>query len=224
MNNCKTLILEVEGYSFLSGNYEHPEKIFISLTDSGYYIDKHSFVQYKEYKTELKLVDASEKKGIFLQSVAYDTIEGNSYSKIIIANSDPYRYYILPFFPMQYVEFGNIQGIITYSKIKGIEKGKKRERTYITDETNIRDIISKSKREVEIIMYFINDADVEINIRDYETNKIVGRLKRKVKFGLNSLIVDSKKFERYKQYSVVIDYRDKQGNGGNFSNGVTINF
>ncbi len=224
INNCKTLILEVDGYSFLSGNYDHPEKTFITLTDSGYYIDKYRFIQYKDYKTELKLVEKNKKMGIFLQGVSYDTIEGNTYSKIIIDNSDPYRYFILPFFPVPYIEFGNVQGVITYSKIKGIEKGKKRERTFITHETNIRDIISKSKREVEIIMYFVNDADVEIKINDYETNKIVGRLKTKVKIGLNSLLVDSRKFESNKQYSVEIDYHDKTGGGGSFSRSVIINF
>jgi hypothetical protein len=37
-------------------------------------------------------------------------------------------------------------------KIKGIEKGKKRERAYITDKNNIRNIISKTKNEIEVIV------------------------------------------------------------------------
>ena len=76
-----------------------------------------------------------------MQGIDNDTIGTNIYQKIVQAKgNDPYRYYILPFFPMPYIEFGNVQGIITYSKIKGIEKGKKRERTYITDRNNIRGI------------------------------------------------------------------------------------
>jgi hypothetical protein len=52
--------------------------------------------------------------------------------------------------PMPFIEFGNVQGIITYKKkIKGIEKGKKRERAYITDKNNIRNIISKKRTKLK---------------------------------------------------------------------------
>ena len=70
-------------------------------------------------------------KEFFLQGVTFDTVGGNVYQKIVQAKSgDPYRYFILPFFPMSFIEFGNVQGIITYTKIKGIEKGTKREIIY----------------------------------------------------------------------------------------------
>jgi hypothetical protein len=69
-----------------------------------------------------------------------------------------------------------------HKKIKGIEKGKKRERAYITDKNNIRNIISKTKNEIEVIVYFVDEAEVEIEIQNYETDKVIGDLKSKQKF------------------------------------------
>lgn len=222
INNVKALKFEVEGYNYLSGSYDSPQELLVTVTDSGYYVG-YQFVLFQDYKTELKIVETEKGKELSLQGVTFDTINGNTYPKIVQAKSDPYRYYILPFFPMPFVEFGNVQGIITYTKIKGIEKGKKRERVYITDKNNISDLISKTKTEIEIIMYFVNEAEVEIEIQDYETDKIVGSLKAKAKKGLNSYIVRSDNFEKDKQYSVQINYKNKE-NSGSFSNSVTTKY
>jgi hypothetical protein len=219
VNETKALKFEVEGYNYLSGSYERPEELLIAITDSGYYVG-YQFVPFQDYKTELKIIDTENGKDLFLQGVTYDTINGNVYQKIVQAKSDPYRYYILPFFPMPFIEFGNVQGIITYTKIKGVEKGKKRERTYITTENNIRDIISKKKNEVEVIIYFVDKADVEIEIQDYDTDKTIATTKVKAKKGLNSFIVRSDNFEKDKQYRVQINYKGKN-NSGSFSNSVT---
>lgn len=222
VNDSKTLKFEVEGYNYLSGSYESPQELLVTVTDSGYYVG-YQFVPFQDYKTELKIVDTEKGKDLFLQGVSFDTINGNIYPKIVQAKSDPYRYYILPFFPMPFIEFGNVQGIITYTKIKGIEKGKKRERAYITDENNIRDIISISKNEVEVIIYFVDKAEVDIEIKDFETDKIVGNLKTKAKKGLNTFVVRSDNFEKDKQYSVQINYKNKD-NSGSFSNSVTTKY
>ena len=119
---------------------------------------------------------------------------------------------------MPFVEFGNAQGIITYSKIKGIEKGTKRERTYITDENNIRDIYSISDKKVEMEIYFLDKFNVEIEINDFESDEVIGSLKTKSKKGINSLIVKTEKLEKGKSYSVQINYQGK-GSSGSFSNG-----
>lgn len=222
VNNTKALKFEVEGYNYLSGSYDSPQELLVTLTDSGYYVG-YQFVPFQDYKTELKIVKTEKGKDLFLQGVTYDSVNGNNYPKIVQAKSDPYRYYILPFFPMPFIEFGNVQGIITYSKIKGIEKGKKRERTYITDKNNIRDIISKKKNEVEVIIYFVDEAEVEIEIQDSETDKIVGSLKSKAKKGINSFTVRSDNFEKDKQYSVQINYKNKN-NSGSFSNSVMTKY
>jgi len=183
VSDKKAMKFEVEGYNYLSGSFDSPQELLVTVTDSGYYVG-YQFVPFQDYKTELKIVETEKGKDLFLQGVTFDTINGNTYPKIVQAKSDPYRYYILPFFPMPFIEFGNVQGIITYTKIKGIEKGKKRERAYITDKNNIRDIISKSKKEVEVIIYFVDKAEVAIEIKDFETDKVVGSLKTKAKNGL----------------------------------------
>lgn len=222
VNNTKALKFEVEGYNYLSGSYDSPQELLVTVTDSGYYVG-YQFVPFQDYKTELKIVETEKGKDLFLQGVTFDTIDGNTYPKIVQAKSDPYRYYILPFFPMPFIEFGNVQGIITYTKIKGIEKGKKREREYITDKNNIRDIISKKKNEVEVIIFFVDEAEVEIEIQDSETDKVIGSLKSNSKIGLNSYLVRSEKFKKDKQYSVQINYKNKN-NSGSFSNSVTTKY
>jgi hypothetical protein len=222
VNNKKTLKFEVEGYNYLSGSYDSPQELLVTVTDKGYYVG-NQFVAFQDYKTELKIVATEQGKELFLQGVTFDTIAGNTYKKIVQAKSDQYRYYILPFFPMPFIEFGNVQGIITYTKIKGIESGTKRERNYITDKTNIRDIISKKLNEIEVMIYFVEEAEVEIVIQDYETDKVIGNSKSKAKKGLNTFVVQSDNFEKNKQYSVQINYEGKE-NSGSFSNSVTTKY
>jgi hypothetical protein len=223
VNKTKAMKFEIEGYNYLSGSKDNSEEFLVSLTDSGYNVG-YEFVPFKNFQTELKLIDNNGSKEFFLQGVTYDTVGQNIYPKIVQAKSnDPYRYFILPFFPMPFIEFGNVQGIITYTKIKGVEKGVKRERTYITSENNIRDIISKSKSEVEVIIYFVDKADVEIAIQDFGTDKTLGQLKSSAKQGLNSFIVHADKLEKGKEYRVQINYKTDKSSGS-FSNNVKAKF
>jgi hypothetical protein len=223
VENTKELKFEIEGYNYLSGSKDNPEIFLVSVTDSGYRVG-YQFVPFKNYNTELKLIGKKGSKKFFLQGVTFDTVGNNIYQKIVQATSgDPYRYFILPFFPMPFIEFGNVQGIITYSKIKGIEKGIKRERTYITNENNIRDIISKSKNEIEVVMYFVDKADVEIEIQDFDSNKTIGQLKSSSKQGLNSFVVHADKLEKDKEYRVQINFKGKNGSGS-FSNSVKASY
>lgn len=212
-----SLRLQVEGYNYLSGSKDDPEEFLMQVIDSGYYYG-NQFIPFKEYTTELKIVEHNGQKSFFLQGVSKDTINGFTYDKIIQATPDPYRYFILPFFPMPFVEFGNVQGVITYSKIKGIEKGTKRTRTYITDKSNIRDIYSISDQKVNVEIYLLDKVDIEIEIKDYKADKAIGSLKTKSKKGINSFIVKTEKLEKGKAYSVQINYKAKN-NSGSFSNG-----
>jgi hypothetical protein len=213
----KSLRMKIEGYNYLSGSKDGPEDFFIQVSDSGYY-SSNQFIPFKDYSTELKLIEQNGQKGFSLQGVSKDTINGFTYEKIVQATPDPYRYFILPFFPMPFIEFGNVQGIITYSKINGIEKGIKRERTYITDENNIRDIYSVSNKKVEIEFYFLDKVDIEIEIKDYETDKVIGSLKTESKKGVNSFRVKTETLEKGKSYSVQINYKGED-NSGSYSNG-----
>ncbi|MCH2196307.1 hypothetical protein [Kordia sp.] len=213
----KSLKIEIEGYNYLSGLKDGPEEFLMQVSDSGYYYG-NQFIPFKEYSTELKLIEKNGQKEFFLQGVSKDTINGFTYEKIVQATPDPSRYFILPFFPMPFVEFGNVQVIITYSKIKGIEKGTKRERTYITDATNIRDIYSTSYKKVELEIYLLDQLDVEIEIKDYDNDKVIGSLKTKSKKGINSFTVKTEKLEKGKSYGVQINYKG-ENNSGSFSNG-----
>lgn len=217
----KSLKLQIEGYNYLSGSKDGPEEFLMQVSDSGYYYG-NQFIPFKDYKTELKIIEQNGKKGFSLQGVSKDTINGFTYEKIVQTTPDPYRYFILPFFPMPFVEFGNVQGIITYSKIKGIEKGTKRERTYITDENNIRDIYSVSDKRVELKIYLLDRLDIEIEIKDYETDKVIGSLKSKSKKGINTFIIKTDKLEKGKSYGVQINYKG-ENNSGSFSNGFKAN-
>jgi hypothetical protein len=221
INKEKAHKFEVEGYNYLSGSYDSTEEIYVTVKDSGYTVG-YQFIPFKEFKTELKLVNTEKGKDIFLQGVTFDTIEGNTYPKIVQAKSDPYRYFILPFFPMPFIEFGNVQGKITYSKINGVEKGKKRQRTFIEDKTIIRDIVSRKKNEVEIEMYFTEVSEVEIEIQDFETNKVIAKTKTKSKIGINTIKIPSKKYLKGKEYRVQISYTNKDKSSGSFSNSVKI--
>ncbi|MGB0429499.1 MAG: hypothetical protein ACPGLV_03430 [Bacteroidia bacterium] len=217
VNGNRALKLEIEGYNYLSGSKDGPEEFVMQVSDSGYYYG-NQFIPFKEYSTELKLIEQNGQKGFFLQGVSKDTINEFTYEKIVQATPGPYRYFILPFFPMPFIEFGNVHGIITYSKIKGIEKGTKRERTYITDRNNIRDIYSISNNRVELELYFLNKLDIEIEIKDYENNDLIGLLKTKSSKGINSFTVITKKLEKGKSYRVQINYKG-DNNSGSFSNG-----
>ena len=218
VNNNRALKMEVSGYNYLSGSQDNAEIFLINVTDSGYYLG-YQFIPFKDFETELKIVDNNNTKELFLQGINTDSANGFSYQKIIQVKSDPYRYFILPFFPMPFIEFGNVEGIITYTKLKGIESGKKRERTYITAENNIRDILNPAKNKVEVIMYFTEAAEVVIEIKDEENDKILGQSKSNAVKGLNSFTVPVKNFEKDKLYRVQINLRNKKGSGS-FSDSI----
>ena len=213
----KSLKMTIEGYNYLSGSKDDSEEFLIQVSDSGYFYG-NQFIPFKEYSTELKIIDQNKQKVFFLQGVSKVTINGFTYKKIVQAKPGPYRFFILPFFPMPFVEFGNVQGIITYSKIKGIKKGTKRERSYITDENNIRDIYSISNKKVELEIYFLDKLDIKVEIKDYENNEVIGLLKTKSKKGMNSFLVKTEKLERGKSYGVQINYQGNN-NSGSLSNG-----
>jgi len=220
VNNSKALLLTINGYNYLSGSKDDVEQFLVTLTDSGYYTG-YQFIPFKDYARELRLVDVDNKKEFFLQGVDNDTIGTNIYQKIVQAKSnDPYRYYILPFFPMPYIEFGNVQGVITYSKIKGVEKGKKRERTYITDRTNIRDIKCKTDTEVEFEIYFKEACDLTITIG--EDNNI-GTLTTKAKEGFQTFVVKTKKLIKGETYQVQVNYK-LDNSSGSFSDNFKANY
>ncbi len=222
VNEFKNLKFEIEGYSYLNGSYDRPEELLVPISDSGYFIG-NLFIPFKEFRTELKIIETENGNDFLIQGIVCDTINGNTYQKIIQINSWPYTMNILPFFPFPFVEVGNVSGDITYKKIKGVENGSKRERTYIIDRNNIRDIINKKKNQVEVVIYFMEEAKVEIEIKEYITNKTIASERAKSKKGINTFVVRSRNYEKNKEYSVEINYKCNQSSGG-FSNSVKIKY
>lgn len=213
----KTLKIEIEGYSYLSGFVEEPEMILVQVTDTGYFIDRQ-FIEFRTYGTEMNLSDQQEDNKLFFQGVSTDTINGFSYQKITQVNQSPYRTFLLPFFPLYFIEFGNVQAIITYRKIKGIEQGAKQERTYITDTDNIRSIQNIGDNKVELNLYFTEEYAVKIEIRDSKTDKVIGKMNTKSKASLNSFIVRTDTLKKDTYYKVEVSFENKNASGS-FLNG-----
>ena len=212
-NKGKALVMEVEGYNYLSGMIDNPEQYLVYVTDSGYYLGS-IFIPFKNFSTELKLKEIDNEQQFSLQGVDKIDATDNSFYKIIqIKSNDPTSFYILPFFPFPYAEFGIVQGVISYTKIKGIEQGTKRVRTYISDRTNIRDIISKSKNEIEIQIYFTEVSELEIIVQDYDSEKKVGRIKGTSKIGLNTFSIPCSKLKKDRAYDLQVNYSNNESWG-----------
>lgn len=227
-NKRRALKLEI-GYGDIDLTKDKDRLVYV--TDSGYHVNYglkvqvndsgynrsygvltysyEIFVPYANYKTELKIIDDNGSKKFFLQGVSFDTIGENIYPKIIQVKSESVRSFILPFFPISFIETGNVQGIINYSKIKGIEKGVKRERTYKTEKyvSSDIDIIVKSKNEVEVIFNSIEKGEIEIEVEHFQTDKKLGRLKASVKQGINSFIIHTENLKKDEDYRVQIAYQ-----------------
>jgi hypothetical protein len=217
----KALKFTIEGYNYLSGNKDEKEEFLTVLTDSGYY-SGNQFIPFKTFKNELKLVADTTGNNFFLQGVDFDTIGNSTYPKVIqIYSSSPYRYYILPFFPMPFIEFGNVQGLITYTKIARKENGIKRQRTFITDRTNIREIKSFSENKVSCEIFIKEPCEISITIGNDDDKK--GEYKSKTASGLQTFIVKTSKQTNGKYYQVQINYKTKNSSGS-FSDGFTSNY
>jgi hypothetical protein len=57
------LKFEVEGYNYLSGSYDEPQELLVTVTDSGYYVG-NQFVPFK-VQTEMKIVETEKERFIF---------------------------------------------------------------------------------------------------------------------------------------------------------------
>ncbi len=218
----KALKFTIEGYNYLSGSKDEPEEFVTVLTDSGYYYGGSQFVPFKNYENELRLVEDTAGNNFFLQGVDFDSIGNSTYPKIVeVYSNSPYRYFILPFFPIPLIEFGNVQGIITYTKIQGKETGAKRQRTYITDRTNIREIKCQSENKVSFEIFFKEPCEVTITIGDDENKK--GEFNTKAEAGIQTFIVKTSKLTKGENYQVQINYKEKNSSGS-FSNNFTATF
>jgi hypothetical protein len=216
----KTLKFSIDGYNYLSGNEEQVSEFFIQLNDSGYY-SGNQFIPFKTYSSELRVANDSLGNYFFLQGITNDTIGSNVFPRVVQAYSNnPYRISILTYFPMPYFEVGNVEGIITYAKINGKESGRKKERTYITDRTNIRQIKSVSSNKVSITLYVVDDSDITITL---PTAPKPSYSKHHLTAGLHTIVMTTNKLTNRKYYPIEIEYKSTK-ESGSFSNGFETRF
>lgn len=217
---------QTEGYNYLSGSMDGSNEFLVPLTKDGYTMGS-VFVPFQDFQTELKVIETQSGPGLFLQGVTFDTVGTYIYPRIVQVKSDengmPWKTNILPFFPLVFIETGNVEGFITYSKIKGVESGIKRTRTFITDRDNIRAITNKKENEVEIEIYLIEPADIRIEIRDPESEKVLVKQQSKANEGINTFMLSSKKLKSANTYEVQITYQ-RQNDSGSFSNSVKMKY
>lgn len=217
---------EIEGYNYLSGSIDGTNEFLVFLTNDGYTMGS-VFVPFQDFKTELKVIETENGPGLFLQGVTFDTVGTYIYPRIVQVKSDEngmaWKTNILPFFPMVFIETGIIEGNISYSKIKGVESGIKRTRTFITDRDNIRAITNKKENEIEIEIYLIEPADIRIEIRDPESEKVVVNQQSKANEGINTFVLSSKKLKSANSYEVHVTYQ-RPNDSGSFSNGVKMKY
>ena len=215
---------QTEGYNYLSGSMDDTKEFLVPLTKDGYIMGS-MFVPFQEYQTEMKLIETQNGPGLFLQGVTFDTVGTFIYPRIVQVKSEengmPWKTNILPFCPLVFIETGNVEGFTTYSKINGVESGNKRTRTFITDRDNIREISNNKAFEVNLEIYFIAPADIRIEIRDPESEKVLVKQQSKANEGINTFVLSSKKLKSENTYEVHITYQRPNGSGS-FSNSVRM--
>lgn len=150
----------LSGFNYLSGKEENGE-FLIQKNDSGYYYG-NQLIKYETFKPEFKIVEQdSADNYIFLQSYVIDEIDGKEFPRIIQYNSlSPYRYYILPYFPVPYFEFGNVEGKITYVRKANNEYGQKKKIVWRTDSNHIRKLNVVTNTKIELKYYLTNETEV----------------------------------------------------------------
>jgi hypothetical protein len=226
VNDKTAMKFQTEGYNYLSGSMDGSNEFLVPLTKDGYTMGS-LFVPFQEYQTELKVLETQNGPGLFLQGVTFDTVGTFIYPRIVQVKSDengmPWKTNILPFFPLVFIETGNVEGFITYSKINGVESGIKRTRTFITDRDNIREISNNKVFEVNLEIYFIAPADIRIEIRDPESEKVLVKQQSKANEGINTYVLSSKKIKSANTYEVHITYQ-RPNSSGSFSNSVRIKY
>ena len=212
IDNQKVIILQESGYNFLSGVEEQPKEWKIIATDSSYIFDGFE-IPIKEYKTDLKIEDNK----IFLQTI-YETEIGNTKFPLIkqYYSEGYYNPTILSFFPMLYYEVGNVEGYISYTKLNGIEYGKKSERNYLKDDTRIWSLKQVSENSIEVHFFVDEDSEIKIEFGQDENYKTV--FKKNLKAGEYKEIIKTDKLKSKEYYGINFIYHS-ENRSGNQTNG-----
>ncbi len=118
---------------------------------------------------------------------------------------------------MLYYEVGNVEGYISYAKLKNIEYGKKFERTYPKDKTGIWSFRQVSENSIEVHFFVVEDSEIQIEFGQDEKSKAI--FKKKMKQGEYKEIIKTDKLEPNEYYKINFIYQSKNSSG-NQTNGL----
>ncbi|MCB0397453.1 MAG: hypothetical protein KDD36_12400 [Flavobacteriales bacterium] len=238
----KQLMITYNDYNFLSGRTKEPQTVFVTMTDSGFYMNGQQFIPTKNFKPVFKIdslkMDESKipkeyldeyrkeakKKFITFSAYVYDTLGGVAFPRVVFQQSNsPYTNYVLPYFPVMYNIFPGIDGVITYIKKGNKQYGTKLEPEVKTDETNIRKIKCLSKKEVQLDIYFTETCDVTVLIYDKNEKTKPIHKTQITTTGLQTITVKTPKLKRGEYYQIQVEYK-KDNNTGVLTTGFTANY
>lgn len=213
----KQLMITYNDYNFLSGRTKEPQIVFVTMSDSGLYMNGQQFIPTKNFKPVFKIDSLkmdetkipkenleeyrreAKKKFLSFSAYVYDTLGSVAFPRVIYQQTNsPYTNYVLPYFPVMFTIFPGIDGVITYIKKGGNEYGEKLKPTVKTDETNIRKITCLSKKEAQLDIYFTETCSIAVLLygKDDKTKSI--HKQEITTTGLQTVIVKTPKLKKKK--------------------------
>lgn len=234
LNDLKTYVFKTTDYSYSFGQEKTGNDHYISLTDSGYYINFMQFIPSSLAKPDFKIdtfkfdesqvpqeqIEKLKEPFVSFSGYIYYTIGDKEFPLVVKweSNSPYYNHYYLTDFPMGYIEFGNVKGEITYPKINGTEYGEKISPPEKTDKTHIRKITQTDKTKIEIVLYLKEDCEVEFSI-EYKDDEKEKLFSKKLKAGKHNLTLKTKELERDKYYGIAMQTSCSEGHSGHTTTG-----
>lgn len=208
INNQNAIIIESDGYNYLSGREEQKAQFTIIKTDSSFAMQGME-IPIKNYGTEMKILPDNS---ILLQSVIENKIDGVDFPMITQFNSNSYyTTNILPYFPMEFLEVGNVEGLISYVKINGKEYGQKKERDFKKDVTSIWSINQNAENELKIKVFVKEKSKIIIELGKDESLKTV--FNETLDLGEHEIVLKTEKLIPNKYYNLNLNYELKNGSG-----------
>jgi hypothetical protein len=225
IDNRKNLMITYNDYNFLSGRTKEPQIVFVTMEDSGFYMNGRQFIRTKNFKPVFKIdslkMDESKiqkeyieeyrkeakKKFLSFSAYVYDTLGGVAFPRVIYQQTNsPYTNYVLTYFPVMFNIFPGIDGVITYVKKDGKEYGEKLIPTVKTDETNIRKITCLSKNEVQMDIYFVQTCSISVLLYGNDDERKPIHKQEISATGLQSINVKTPKLKKNESYQIQFEY------------------
>jgi len=242
IDNQKHLMIVYNDYNFISGRTKEPQTVFVTMVDSGLYMNGQQFIPTKNFKPVFKIdslkMDESKipkeyleeyrkeakKKYLTFSAYVFDTLSGVAFPRVVHQQTNSsYTDYILPYFPVSFNIFPGIDGIITYIKKGGKEYGQKLQPAVKTDETNIRKITCLSKKEVQLDIYFTETCSIAVLLYGKEDKTKPIHKQEITATGLQSIIVKTPKLKKDESYQIQVEYY-RDNNTGVLTTGFRANY